>query len=585
MPVDLKGKPFNLNEEQINWVETTINNMTFDEKIGQLFCVSVYVFTEDTIKYFTKDLKAGSLMIRPFALDGLKDNIRDLQNSSKYPMLISANLENGGSGAIVEGTLYSNPMGCAATGDSINGYRLGKVSCQESAAVGVNWGFAPIVDIDNNYRNPITNIRAFSSKTNEVIEFAKGYIKAAKEEGVATTIKHFPGDGCDERDQHLLVSVNDRSYEEWMNTDGKIYQTLIDDGAPTVMIGHIAQPAVARAIKPKISAADAYLPASQSSTLLTGLLREKLGFNGVVVTDSTQMVGYMQSMPRHKALPLSIENGADMILFNRDVNEDFEYMKQGYKNGLVSETRINEAVTRVLALKASLNLHLKKERETLVPTGNPMDIINRKETKEWTKECADKAVTLVKDNRHLLPLSLKKGKRVYLNVIENFVSNNSEFAKDIKKRLENEGFEVTLREREINFNPMEMLSENPSTEAKNMMAEIAENTNGFVSKYDLAMIFLNMETVSNATVVRVNWKVVFGLGNDIPWYAGEIPLVVVSTANPYHLLDIPMAHTYINAYTGNKETVDAVFDKMMGRSIFKGISPVDAFCGHEDCSL
>ena len=125
----------------------------------------------------------------------------------------------------------------------------------------------------------------------------------------------------------------------------------------------------------------------------------------------------------------------------------------------------------------------------------------------------------------------------------------------------------------------------PTPKLLKVMKEIQANTQDFVSQYDMCMIVLNMETVSNATVVRVNWKVMFGLGNDIPWYAGEMPLVVISTANPYHLLDIPMAHTYINAYTGTQLVLDALFDKLMGRSEFKGVSPVDPFCGHEDTTL
>ena len=118
-----------------------------------------------------------------------------------------------------------------------------------------------------------------------------------------------------------------------------------------------------------------------------------------------------------------------------------------------------------------------------------------------------------------------------------------------------------------------------------MMAEISATTESFVSKYDLAMIVLDMPTESNATVVRVKWSVYAGLGNDIPWYSGEMPLVVVSFANPYHLLDIPMADVYVNAYTDNEDTRTAVLDKLMGRSAFTGVSPVDAFCGHEDCKV
>lgn len=583
MAVDLKGKPFYLNEEQIQWVMETYEEMSFDEKIGQLFCGSISQFDTASIERVT-NLHFGSLMIRPFPVQGLQENIRCLQEMSKYPMLISGNLEDGGTGVVNEGTLFNQPMGCTATGRMENGYRLGKIAAAEAASIGVNWGYAPIVDIDRNYRNPITNTRAFSGKKEEVLEMARGYLRAAKEEAIAPTIKHFPGDGTDERDQHLLVSVNTLDEKEWMESYGWIYQNLIEDGALTVMAGHIAQPAVARALEPNISDREAFMPASQSKTLLTGLLREKLGFNGLVVTDSTLMVGYMQKLPRKEGLCASIEAGADMILFNRNMEEDVEYMKQGCREGKVSEERFHDAVIRVLALKASLNLHHKKKEGTIVPQEDPMNVLRKPLFREWTRQCADEAPTLVKD-KGILPLSPEKTKRIYLNVIENEVNDQSPFAQDMVKRLEAEGFTVELRKRELKINMEEMIQGIMTPDAIRVMGEIMATTESFTSQYDLAMIVLNMPTESNATTVRVKWNVFAGLGNDIPWYAGEMPLVVVSFANPYHLLDIPMADVYVNAYTHNEETKEAVFHKLMGRSDFKGISPVDPFCGHEDCRI
>ena len=581
MAVDLKGKPFYLNEEQIQWVMETYEEMSFDEKIGQLFCGSISQFDTASIERVT-NLHFGSLMIRPFPVQGLQENIRCLQEMSKYPMLISGNLEDGGTGVVNEGTLFNQPMGCTATGRMENGYRLGKIAAAEAASIGVNWGYAPIVDIDRNYRNPITNTRAFSGKKEEVLEMARGYLRAA--EAIAPTIKHFPGDGTDERDQHLLVSVNTLDEKEWMESYGWIYRNLIEDGALTVMAGHIAQPAVARALEPNISDREAFMPASQSKTLLTGLLREKLGFNGLVVTDSTLMVGYMQKLPRKEGLCASIEAGADMILFNRNMEEDVEYMKQGCREGKVSEERFHDAVLRVLALKASLNLHHKKKEGTIVPKEDPMNVLRKPLFREWTRQCADEAPTLVKD-KGILPLSPEKTKRIYLNVIENEVNDQSPFAQDMVKRLEAEGFTVELRKRELKINMEEMIQGIMTPDAIRVMGEIMATTESFTSQYDLAMIVLNMPTESNATTVRVKWNVFAGLGNDIPWYAGEMPLVVVSFANPYHLLDIPMADVYVNAYTQNEETKDAVFHKLMGRSEFKGISPVDPFCGHEDCRI
>ncbi len=580
MAVDLRALPFCLDDEQAAWVESTWENMTLEEKIGQLFCGAVGGLDDASIHGLT-DLNFGGFMVRAIPGAYLRDGVNRAQAASKLPLLISANLETGGDGAVSEGTLFASPMGATATGDMENGYRLGKISTAEAHECGIRWGYAPIIDIDRCYHNPITNIRSFSSHPEEVLAMARGYLRAAKEEGVLPTIKHFPGDGTDERDQHLLVSVNRMDADEWMATSGHIYGTLIAEGAPTVMIGHIAQPAMARLVNPDITPAEAMYPASLSKTLITGVLREKLGFNGLAITDSTLMVGYMQKVPRKVALPMSIEAGIDMILFNRNAKEDFDYMMEGYKEGRLSDERLHDAVFRILAAKAMLNLH--KDRTVPEPETS---VIGCEQFKAWTKEAADKAITLVKNNgRIALPLSPETHRRIYLNVIENEANDSSPFAAEMKERFEKEGFEVTLRQRELHINMEDMLSGKMSPDAMRIMGEIRATTEQFVSQYDMAVIILNMPTMSNATVVRVAWSVFAGMGNDIPWYAGEMPLVVASFCNPYHLLDIPMADIYVNAYTCNADTKDAVFDKLMGRSEFKGISPVDAFCGHEDCMV
>lgn len=575
--VRLNEKPFCLEKEQELWVYQNLEEMTLEEKIGQILCPQLTSFQEEVVSYYTQTLHVGACMIRPFAMEEIADNMVKMQKQSKIPLLVAANLESGGNGAILEGTMFANPMGCAASNKVENGYRLGKVSCAEAASVGVNWAFAPIVDIDYNYHNPITNVRTFGSNPVNVLQYAREYIRAAKEEQVVPTIKHFPGDGTDERDQHLLVSVNDKSYSEWRKSYGYIYQSLIDEGAPSVMAGHIAAPNVADGMI-NCSDEERYLPASQSKILLTNLLREQMGFNGLIITDSTLMVGYMQKMPRKKAIPYSIECGADMILFNRSIEEDIQYLHDGIKEGILSMERLNEAVTRVLALKASINLMSGKvgKRPELQKE------IQSEQTRLWVKECADESVTLVKDVSQNLPLSPEKTKRIYLNVIENDVTNNSDFAKNMKKRFSDEGFQVTLRKRKYSFDSKKINLFNITPAVNKALEETMCSTSDFVNQYDMAIIVINIQTASNETVARVKWNVLFGMGNDLPWYSGEMPLLVISTNNPYHLLDVPMAHTYINTYSANDETIDALFEKIMGRSEFKGVSPVDAFCGRGD---
>ncbi|MBQ7974926.1 MAG: glycoside hydrolase family 3 protein, partial [Clostridia bacterium] len=165
---------------------------------------------------------------------------------SKIPLLVAANLEAGGNGIVKEGTPFGKPMQVAATADVEFARRLGEVCGVEGSAVGANWSFAPIIDIDYNWRNPITNVRTFGSDVDTVRQMGAAYVKEIQKHGVAAAIKHFPGDGCDERDQHVSVSVNSLSCEEWDKSYGAVYSECIEAGAKTVMVGHILQPAYTR---------------------------------------------------------------------------------------------------------------------------------------------------------------------------------------------------------------------------------------------------------------------------------------------------------------------------------------------------
>ncbi len=584
MNINLKEKPFYLDDEAITWVNETIASLTAAEKIGQLFCPLGASDDENTLRNLTEKMGIGGIMYRPGPAANVQNTHRLLQQYSKVPMLLAANLEAGGSGAALEGTNFAKPMGVAATDDDEMGYWLGRIACQEGAALGLNWAFAPIVDIDMNFRNPITNLRTFGSDHKRVIRMAEGYLKAADEAGLAVSIKHFPGDGVDERDQHLLTSVNSLSCEEWDATYGKVYQTLIDAGAKTVMIGHIAQPAYQKALADDPAKYEKQtVPATLSKEIMVGLLREKLNFQGLIVTDATPMIGYTVAGERSRIVPESIASGADMFLFNKNLEEDYGYMMAGYQAGIITEERLQEALTRILALKASLGLHKKQKKGTLVPEPEALSILQCEEHKNKAKECADKAVTLVKDTQNLLPLSPERTRRVYLNVLETAGTVDSPLKAALKEKLEAEGFNVEVRNRDTNVDLMAVFAgQSDDPHAIALMQEIFEPVADLKGRYDLAIYVANYETASNNVVVRLQWQGLMGMGNDAPWFAGEIPTMFISLANPYHLLDVPMIKTFINAYTNTPEVVDAVIEKVMGRSEFKGVSPVDPGCGRAD---
>lgn len=563
--IDLRKKPFCLDDAGCEWVEKTLAGMTDREKVGQLFCEILWDRPGSAPEKLFDFIEPGGVMYRPFPGEKMHAFSRRLQAKAKIPLLVACNLERGGSGGnggLTDGTYIASPMGCAATDDPQTAYQLAQVACREGGAGGVNWTFEPIVDIDRNPENPITNVRTYGSDPERIIAMAKGYMDACREHEVVTTIKHFPGDGVDYRDQHLMSSVNSLSAEEWYATYGHIYQTLIDYGAPTVMCAHIRQPALCREINPDIRDED-ILPGSLSRELMQGVLREKMGFNGVIVTDATQMVGFTCSMPRHLAVPAAIENGADMFLFTINQKEDVGFMLEGLEKGLLSHKRLDEAVTRILALKASIHL----DRKPAVPEASALSCLRCPEHQAIAADVADRCVTLVKNKENLLPLSPAKTPNVKLIQITNEKLPESGYLPELellKALLEKEGFHVTYfkdgRYPDVDFS----------------LADYQKET-------DLVIYFANMKVGSNQTTIRITWDDF--LGESSPKYVRDFPSLFLSFSNPYHLVDVPMIRTYINAYYCNADTVRAVVEKLMGRSEFKGISPVDPFAGLWDTRL
>lgn len=563
----LEAPPFCLDKEGIEWVERTLESLSDEEKIGQLFCLSVLDFSQKNWNETLSHLHPGGLMYRPASVEEAISYTQMVQEQSTVPVLIAANLEKGGNGIVNEGTLYASPLEVAATGEKEYARKLALVCAMEAKEVGCNWAFSPIVDVDYNFRNPITNTRTFGSDSQLVKEMGSAYIREIQSHGIAATAKHFPGDGCDERDQHLVTTINDKSVEEWDKTYGEIYKRCIEADVMTIMVGHIMQPAYSKKLNPKLQDEE-ILPASLSKELLTGLLRGKLGFNGLICTDATTMTGFTVAMPRKKAVPYSIEAGNDMFLFTRNEEEDVRFMKEGYKAGILSEERLNEAVLRILGLKAALGLH----KEIRLPDiRRAKKAIGRKEYSDWAYECADKAITLVKEEKGVLPLTKERYPRILYYPLE---EKTAEFGysvkggvcEEIKNRLIKEGFQVDTY----------------FVDKANMEGHISPST-AILDHYDLCLYCANYATKSNQTVVRIEWMQ--PMGANCPVYIHEKPIVFISVENPYHLLDVPRVKTYINVYNSNERAIDALFDKLTGKSEFKGKSPVDAFCGRWDTRL
>lgn len=299
---------------------------------------------------------------------------------------------------------------CGAGAGTENAYHVGLVAGREASAVGANWMFNPVVDVYKNWRNTIVNTRSSGSDPDKVIANARAYIRGVKDvnPNMACTIKHFPGDGVEELDQHLVMGVNSLSVEDWEASFGKVYRTLINDGAEAVMVGHIALPAMSRKLRPGIQDKD-ILPATLAPELITDLLREELGFNGVVITDASHIVGMTAMARRRDAVPGAIIAGCDMFLFANDIDEDISFLRAAYERGDLTETRLSDALHRILGLKARLRLN-----ERRMPAESALDCIGCAEHRACTAAAADSCITLVKDTRGNLPVDPQAKKRVFL---------------------------------------------------------------------------------------------------------------------------------------------------------------------------
>ena len=587
--VNLRAIPYCLGAEDIKWVEETIASLTDEEKVGQLFFQLTQSKEEEYIKDLANTYHLGGYRYNPGAPTDLQNQNRYIQKYSKVPAFIACNTEKGGDGATPGGTTIGAGIKIGATGKKEYARALGKMSNEEAKLIGCNMAFAPVVDIAYNWQNTEIISRAFGNDPKRVAEMGLQYMEGAHElEGFACAAKHFPGNGLDFRDAHLSNNINDMSVEEWDASYGYVYKTLIDGGLDAIMGGHIMMPTYTRALNPEIKDDD-MMPATLSYDLMTTLLRGKLGFNGMVVTDASHMVGMTDRMKRADMLPLAINAGCDMFLFFNDPAEDFATMLNAYKTGIISEERMTEALTRIIGLKAKMGLH-KKDRAELVPGPEALAGLGKAEYKDMQKAISEDAITLVKyKDADVLPITPDKYKRVMIVHIKaapgpmdvimklmGFAGGVSP-AEKLKERLIAKGFDAFIYESPI--------------DAMKKKAEAGEKVSidmYFAGKNAIADFVAGQDLIITVCDVA-NGRPAFGMskgGGEIPWYVFELPVVVVGVGAPTMLADMPQARTYINAYDAMDSTLDALVDQLMtGPDAFKGKDPIDSFCGLFDARL
>ena len=590
--VNLRAKPYCLSDADIAWVESTIAAMTDEEKVGQLFWQLTASQEEDYLKELMEKYHLGGCRYNGMPGEKVLAQNRILQKYAKVPVFIACNPETGGSGVCSDGTFVSSQVKLGATGKPEYAQAMGRVSGAQIAATGCNMAFAPVVDITYNWECEEILTRAYSNDPEKVAAMGYAYMQGLFEtEGVASCAKHFPGNGQDYRDAHLSNNVNHFGLEKWMATYGKVYKTLIDGGLQAIMGGHILMPEYMKELHPDITP-EQLRPATLCPEIMTDLLRNKLGFNGMVVTDASHMVGMTNQMKRKDMLPLAINSGCDMFLFFNDPDEDFAAMLDAYRTGVISEDRMTEALTRILGLKAAMGLN-KKAKDALCPSDDVLHAaLNNPEFKAVAPAVSKDALTLVKYKQPgVLPLTPEKTKRVMIVDVKGAEGPMAALmamamgggkdrktpAQKLQDRLNAKGFEAFIYE-----SPLDQMKKKIAAGEKPSMNMYFAGKNAiadFVAGQDVVITLFNVS----------NGHPAFGLskgGGEIPWYVHELPVVGISVSKPTMLADCPMLQTYINTYDANDDTLDALVDALMtGPEAFKGTDPIDAYCGMIDTHM
>lgn len=527
--------------KELKRILDSVDDMTTEELCGQVLCLDLSEKDDSAeVERLIEKMKPGGIFI-----DNISKQKSDLFLSiaNKYsvtPVIVAADIENGPDQFIGYKTCLPHSMAWGACNNPALIEEAGELSAKICRARGIHWTFAPVVDINMNFNNPVTNIRAVSAAAEPVIKIAGAYARGMRKNNLmAVCPKHFPGDGVDDRNQHFCTSVNSLSKEEWDATYGKVYSEMIKEGVESIMVAHIALPCYDDDYDPVYG----YKPGVLSEKIITGLLREKLGFNGCIVSDAMSMLGSVTRVNPEKLASTFIAAGGDMVLFPDDT--DSQNLQNAVNNGELSLERLKDAVRHVLTMK--YNLGLFNEQKYPLPEGT----VERFKT--VSRLIAEGSIKIVRNEDGVLPLKLpEKGKVLIINMMRPF-SGNAEDDRSldiVNEELIKRGYETR-----VIVNPKHYL-------VKKIMND-----------YDCVLINCKMSSRDyHGGSLRIGWDTIMTFWRG--YVLNHKQVVFTSFGDPYKLYELPFLRTYINTFSGSESSQRAAVKVILGEIESTAKNPV-----------
>jgi beta-N-acetylhexosaminidase len=404
-----KPSPIHLDRTGEKWAEKTLQKLTVEEKVGQLFMVWARAqFLNSQSDIYTQLRTAiDKYHVGSFAMTVPVDGnflfksepyeaammLNALQQDSKLPLLFAADFERGLTMRLNGPTMFPHAMAFGAAGKIEYAEQFGRITAQESRAIGIQWNFFPDADVNSNPVNPVINTRSFGEDPQQVGDMVAAYIKGAHEGGMLATAKHFPGHGDTATDSHLGVARVNGDIAHLKSIELPPFQKAIDAGVDSIMVAHVSVPA----LEP-----DPNRVATTSTLVVTDLLKKQMNFHGIVTTDALDMAGLTRQYANDigRAAVEAFKAGNDLLLIPADLDASFQAMVKAVQSGEISQSRLDESVLKILKTKASLGL----DKARLVDITAIAQQVGAPQNVAIGQQVADDAVTLVRENNKLLPL-------------------------------------------------------------------------------------------------------------------------------------------------------------------------------------